>query len=155
MRIVHPRANSMILIASVIAALTSASTARAFMESEDQQFQAEIDEARARANDFERTLEKNVREDKEREAAGSEVTREREREAAAQEAVRREFVIERDNRPDEDLMRDRLEKEDLKEKEKEALEMDAIRKDYVAKRDRVRRVIERQAYIDEAREYGL
>jgi len=145
----------MLLIASVIAAFAGSTPARAFMESEDQQFQADINEAKARAHDFGRTLERIEREDKEREAARPEVTRARERVAAEREEVRREFVIARDKRPDEELIREKLEKADLKEKEKEARVMEANRKEYVAKRDRVRRVIGKEAYIDEAREYGL
>lgn len=129
--------------------------AHAFMESEEQQFQAEIHEAKVRANDFESTLKKMERLDQEREAASQGIGKERERVATELERIRTQFVKERDARADEELERERLEQEDLRLKEKEARKMEEVRKDYVVKRDRVRRVLSREAYIDEAREYGL
>lgn len=148
-------AGSLRLLAFVIVLLSCSHGAWAFMESEEQQFQADIDEAKKRAHDFERTLERIAREDEAREKAGSEIGKWREKAAAERESIRREFVDARDRRPDQGQIREQQEKAYLERQEEIARVMEKNRKEYVAKRDHVRRVIEREAYIDQAREYGL
>ena len=128
---------------------------KAFMASEDQQFQADIDEAKKRANDFKRTMERIANDEKEIEAAGKSQGAIRDAEAADAERVRRDYVRERNNQPSTELALERLEREDDKLKERDAKEMEANRREYVQKRDRVRHVLERDAYIDEKLEYGL
>lgn len=138
-----------------VASLLFVLPAQAFIGNEDEQFQADINEAKARAHDFVKTIERIESAERDIEAAGAEIADVREREALEQERVRRQFVIERDQRPNEEAMREQLEREDFLNKEKEASEMEKNRREYVTKRDRVRKVITRDAYIDESREYGL
>jgi hypothetical protein len=129
--------------------------AKAFMVSEDQQFQADIDEAKARSKDFKRTMERIDSDEKEIEAAGKGQGELRVREATEQERLRRDYVRERNNLPSAELALERLEREDDKLKERDVKAMEANRREYVQKRDRVRHVLERDAYIDEKLEYGL
>ncbi len=126
-----------------------------FMASEEQQFRAEVEEARARARDFERTLERMAREARERESAAREMTVIRERAEREDARAREEFIVERNQRPDPNAGRDRLEREWEREREREAKKMEADRQAYVRAREKVRQVIEREAHIDEKKEYGL
>lgn len=135
--------------------LLSAPKAFAFIASEDQQFQVDIDEAKSRAHDFKRTLKRNADDDAALEAAGATAGEGRVREAKVKEREREAFVRERDARPSEEFAREQLEQEDDREKQREREQMDLNRRQYVHKRDRVRRVMERDAYIDENLEYGL
>lgn len=129
--------------------------AKAFGLSEDQQFQLDIDEARVRARDFQKTLDRFAREDAEREQGAKLIGRERVREEEIRERARLDYIRERDNRPSEDEARERMERASEKEFEREAQVMEANRRSYVHKRDRVREVIEKSARIDEKKEYGL
>jgi hypothetical protein len=146
---------ALLALGVVISMLGFGGSAKAFMGTEDEQFQADINEAKARAHDFEKHLERSERLDREREEAASELAGQREREQKEIEETRRSFVLLRDKRANEEAIREELEREDNLKKEKEAQEMDQNRRDYVAKRDRVRKVIGRDAHIDESREYGL
>jgi hypothetical protein len=152
------RIQGMPLLLAIMASLLLSfpfAPARAFMESEDQQFAADIAEAKARAQDFQKTLDRIEREEKERESAGYLLHDVRVREEELNENVRLDYVRERNNRPNLEEERERLEIADNKEKEKEAQVMEANRRGYIQKRDRVRSIIERDAYINEKKEYGL
>lgn len=137
-------------------ALSAPPAAWAFHDSEDQQFEAEIHEAKVRAQDFEKYLQRSEREERDREAASKGMGAERVREEAERAAVQKEFAKKNaDVRLREEAEREALEKQWDEQQLKEAQQDDVVRKEYVAKRDRVRRVLSREAYIDEAREYGL
>lgn len=141
------------VIAAVL--LLMADPASCFITSEDQQFQADIAEAKARAKDFQKTMDRIDRDQRLLESYGPEKSRQRVKDAEEEEQARRDFVRIRNNRPSELLERDRLERDDEWQKKQFEAQMDVYRRDYVRKRDRVRTVLERDAYIDSAREYGL
>jgi hypothetical protein len=129
--------------------------AAAFMASDEQQFAADISEAKARAHDFQKTLDRISEQEKERESSAYLMHEERLRDDDATDSSRREFVRERNNRPSEDEERERLEIADDKLKEKDAEVMEAYRRQYIEKRNQVRAIIDRDAFIDETKEYGL
>ena len=130
-------------------------TAEAFIVSEEKQFQADIDEAKSRARDFQRTMDRLAEEEKRRESFGYEQTEINEREAADYEKQRRDFVNARDREPDQGVIQESLEREYLRAQETEEREMDQARRKYIVERDRVREVLRRDAYINEMVEYGL
>lgn len=148
------RAFSFGALALAIVCLSS-HLALAFMESEDQQFQADIDEAKKRANDFKRTMDRIENDQRSLEAAGKSLGLTRELQLQEAEQVRLEYVHERNARPSVELATEILEKENERQKVREAEQMEANRREYIQKRDGVRRVLERDAYIDEKLEYGL
>lgn len=143
------------VILVVVDLLFTASQTMAFIGSEDEQFQADITEAKKRAKDFKNTLQRIEDDQKKLESAGREIGPKREAEAKLQEKSREQYVEERNNRPLQELIIEKLEREDLRLKKLADEEMDQNRKNYVKKRDQVRRVLEREAYIDESKEYGL
>lgn len=126
-----------------------------FVGTEDEQFRVDLEEAAARAKDFDRTLKRIEAQANENEKYGYEHKAEREREDARKESIRLEFIQQKSRQPREDLERERLEQEYEKEKAREEAQAERDRLEYVAKRERVRRIMERDAFIDEAREYGL
>ena len=145
------------IILAVVLAFGSgwSSVSCGFMDSEDQQFKGEIKEAIGRARDFNATIGEREREEAARERYGNEEIAEHERTQRAQEARREAFVAERNAKPSEEATKDWLERDDDIRKAKEAQQMEANRKEYIKKRNDARSIIERDAHIDENREYGL
>ncbi len=143
---------AMVVFATVLAV---GPLGRAFIVSEEQQFEADIAEAIARARDFQRTMNRFKKEQREREQAGYRYKEIRKREEERRERARRAFVVERDRRPDPRIAIERLEREYLKQLEKEERAREEARKRYIRARDKMREVLRRQAYINEMAEYGL
>lgn len=140
------------LVASFV---THSLLSQAFTRSEDELMAAEIAVARARANDFKATRERMKREEIEREKFAQEAKIAREEVEWAQEDARRRFIEERNSRPDVEAETARLEQLDLEQKQKEEARMEQARREYIAKRQKVKRIIEEEAYIDEALEYDV
>ena len=143
--------------ACLTAALTLVtSEAKAFLVSEEQQFKLDIDEAKSRARDFRGYLERLAKEARERQIGADVIKREREKAEREEAKAREEYTRIRNSKPvDDETARLRLEKQWEKEQADLEKRMEEARKAYVRNRERVRQVLERDAYIDEAAEYGL
>ncbi len=86
-------------------------SAEGFITSQEHQWQQDLNEAKSRARDFEKYLERNRTSSRVREAAADEIKAEREEMEKRAERARREFVRERENRPSLDAVYEKLEKE--------------------------------------------
>jgi septal ring factor EnvC (AmiA/AmiB activator) len=127
----------------------------AFSASQESQWQSDIKEAKARAKDFQKHIERLRRADVERESASQEIKLERAKDEQRLEKSRREYIVWRNKRPSPEKEEMRLEQEHLKMLEAEARKEEALREAYVVSRDRVRGVLEKEAFIDEALEYNV
>lgn len=127
--------------------------AHAYATSQEEQWHADLVEARARARDFEKHLARQRNADRERESAADEIKIVRRRDSERDERARREFIKERNARPSNELVELRLEREHLKKLEAEARAAEKIRKSFVASRDRMDQLMHKEAYINPAREY--
>jgi hypothetical protein len=129
--------------------------AEAFTASENEKFKAAIAEAKARARDFRGHRERNAKFDAERDKGIEKVLKARRRLEEAQDQALRVFL---QNRASQDQrLAEQIEGERLWEKRQreEEAERERLRHLYVLKRDRIQRIIENEARIDEAVEYGL
>ena len=134
---------------------TAASNAFAYASSQESQWEADIKEAKARAKDFEKHQARLRRATEERESAAHEIKRERERDEARLEKARADYSIWKKNQPSPEKEEMRLEREHLKMLAAEAREQDRQRESFIVSRDRVRRVLRKEAYINEAVEYDV
>lgn len=141
--------------ALVVLALLAPRPALAIGGSEDEIFQADINEARARAKDFNSQKLREANEDLQRQLGTKEVKRDRAQFEAQQEKERESYVQDRNERPNVWREQARLERQFDEEKIVEDKQMDKNRRDYKKKRERVRRLIHSEARIDENQEYGL
>lgn len=148
---------SSLIAVTLIAASTLivASRGDAFVASEEHQFQADINEAIARARDFQRTMDRLKQEDIERERLGYLEKERKKREEETRERARKAYIAERDSRPDPQIERERLEREYQRWLEREERKREEARVRYIRARDRMREVLRREAYINEMVEYGL
>ena len=132
-----------------------ASPAVAFVGSDDDQWATDVREAKSRAADFQRYERDAARAEIERQSEAHLVSEARVKAEAEDEKIQEEFAK---KQPDIDAVEAEQEKDQIafdQQKAKEEQEMENERKNYVAKRDHYREVLEKEAYIDEAEEYGL
>jgi hypothetical protein len=127
----------------------------AFSRSEDELMRAEVQEAKARARDFQAQQERAAKADREREVAAGEIKAERNKFEEMQEQARIRFVEIRNSKPDPQLEEERLEKQFEAQKALEDEKTEQNRASYLRKRAAVQKTIETEAYIDPNAEYGL
>lgn len=145
-----------VLLAVVLFVLLGAlDKIEAFVRSEDELMQAEIQEAKARAKDFKANQERMAKLEAEREKAVGEIKKQRARDEEEAEKVRQAFIQKRNSQPDMTAAQEKLEREDDERRAREEAEMDKKRREYLNKRAKVEDIINREAYIDPAEEYDL
>lgn len=135
--------------------LVASQMSHAFVGSEEEMMQAEINEALARARDFEKHKRREAQADERRLKAASEIKEKRARERERQEQAREAYLAKRPEREAAAREKERLEKAYELKLEKQAKQRELARQEYVKKRNRMQSIIEKEAYIDPAEEYGL
>ena len=138
-----------------LAVSLSPQRAKAFGESEDQLFQEDISEAKARAKDFNIQRVREATEDLKRQEGAKEVKRERADWEESQERLRKNYVKDRNARPSEWLEQARLERQFDERQIADEKQMEKSRREFKQKRARVLKLIQSEAHIDENQEYGL
>ncbi len=145
----------LLTFAVVIAVVSAPRSAGAYGETEDQLFEEDLHEARARSKDFGVQKLREVKEDLARQQGSVEVKKRRDEFEADQEKSRVTFVQERNSKPSVWQREAKLEREFDAQKLADEREMDKNRRSYKQKRARVQRLIRTEAHIDENDEYGL
>jgi hypothetical protein len=123
--------------------------------SQEEQWETDIREARSRARDFEMHVKRMEELERLRLSEAAEAAVQRASQQQAYEAVRLEFIRERNSRPSNEEAIERLERQHEILMEAELKKQEEIRRAFVVGREKVRAALERDAYIDEAREYDV
>lgn len=152
-RIMKTYANLILIVLAQAVVIFHGQAARAYAATQEEQWQADLNEARARARDFEKHLARLRSASRERESAAQEIKVERRRDDERIERARREFIKDRDSRPSTEIVELRLEREHLKQLAAEARAAEKVRARYASDRDRMENMMHKEAYINPAREY--
>lgn len=143
------------LVLALLGISLGMSTAHAYSASQESQWEADVKEAKARAKDFQKHMERLRQADLERESAAHEIKKEREKDEARLEKNRRDYIVWRKGQPSPEKEEMRLESEHLKMLTAEARKHEELRESYIVGRNRVRSVLQKEAFIDEAVEYDV
>jgi hypothetical protein len=144
------------LVVAVVAAVVAAESAYGFVfGSQEEQWETDIREAKSRARDFEMHLKRMEELQRKRLSESAEAAVQRAKREQDHEAVRLEFIRERNRRPSNEAVNERLEREHELMMEAELKKQEEIRRAFVTGRAKVRAALERDAHIDEAREYDV
>jgi hypothetical protein len=143
-----------LIIAATVLGLLPA-PAFGFGLSENESFKQDVRAAVARAKDFKRTQEQMKKEEGQYERFADQARRDREKFDEIRERERERYVEWRAKQPDQATEDERREKIFLEKMAKEEARMEKSRQRYVEKRETVRRVREKDGFINEIEEYGL